>query len=89
MPGRKFLTLFKQRHHKILSSRIAQNLAVNRAVALNNKSLDQFFQTCQKYFDFLQIHDKPQNIYNVDETGLSGSQGSTKILCKKDTHILI
>ena len=81
LPVRKFLILFKQRHHKILSSRIAKNLDVNRAVALNNNSLDQFFQTCQKYFDFLQIHNKPQNIYNVDETGFSGSQGSTKILC--------
>ena len=36
LPGRKFLILFKQRHHNILSSRIAKNLAVNRAVALNN-----------------------------------------------------
>ncbi len=26
--------------------------------------------------------DKPQNVYNVDETGLSGSQ-SARILCKK------
>ena len=89
LPGRKFFILFKQRHHKILSSRIAQNLAVNRAVALNNDSLDQFFQICQKYYDYLEIHNKPQYVYNVDETGLSGNQGCTKILCKKGTNILI
>jgi hypothetical protein len=29
------------------------------------------------------MHDKPQNVYNVDETGFSGSQGSARILCKK------
>jgi hypothetical protein len=42
-----------------------------------------------KYYDYLEIHNKPQYVYNVDETGLSGSQGCTIILCKKGTNILI
>ena len=42
-PGRTFFRLFKQRHHDILSSRLAQNLPVNRAIAINNHSLDEFF----------------------------------------------
>ena len=42
-PGRTFFRLFKQRHH-MLSSKIAQNLPVNRAVAINNHSLDEFFK---------------------------------------------
>ena len=82
-PGRTFFRLFKQRHNDILSSRLAQNLPVNRAIAINNHSLDKFFEICRKYYDHLELNDKPQNIYNVDETGLSGSQGCTRILCKK------
>jgi hypothetical protein len=58
-------------------------LPVNRDIAINNHSLDQFFEICRKYYDHLELNDKPQNIYNVDETGLSGSQGCTRILCKK------
>ena len=82
-PGKTFFKLFKQRHHNILSSRIAQNLPLNRAVALNSLNLDEFFQTCRKYYDYLEMHDKPQNVYNVDEISLSDSQGSARILCKK------
>jgi hypothetical protein len=89
LPNGKFLILLNQRHHKTLSSRIAQNLAVKKAIALNNDSLEQLFQICQKYYDYLEIHNKPQYVYNVDETGLSGSQGCTKILCKIGTNILI
>ncbi len=82
-PGRTFFRLFKQRHHDILSSRLAQNLSVNRAIAINNHSLDEFFEICRKYYDHLELNDKPQNIYNVDETGLSGCKGCTRILRKR------
>jgi len=56
---------------------------MNRAQSLNSTNLDLFFEMCQKYYDHLEMHDKPHNIYNVDESGFSGDQGGLKILCKK------
>ena len=43
LPGRKFFILFRQRHQKMFASRIAQNLAANRVVDLNNNSFKRRF----------------------------------------------
>ena len=67
----------------MISPRIAQNLPVHRAVAINNHSLEEFFEICRKYYDHLDMNYKPQKIYNMDESGLSGRQGCTRILCLK------
>ena len=56
---------------------------MNRAQSLNSTNLDLFFEMCQNYYDHLEMHDKPQNIYNVDESGFSGDQGGQKICAKK------
>jgi hypothetical protein len=73
------------------SERLAQNLPSNRAQSLTPAKIDVCFQMCLKYYDFLDIHAKPQNIYNCDESGFSGNQGSKRVLCKKgikyDYHI--
>jgi hypothetical protein len=71
--------LFKNRWKHALSERKAQNLAMNRAQSMTSTNLILFFEMCQKYYDNLEIHDKPHNLYNVDESGFSGDQGGLKI----------
>jgi transposase-like protein len=83
IPGRSFFRGFLSRWNHVISRRLAGNLPVNRAAALSSHNINQFFDLCQKYYDYLDIHNKPQNVYNVDESGLSGSQGSLQIFCKK------
>jgi len=41
---------------------------MNRAQSMTSTNLILFFEMCQKYYDNLEIHDKPHNIYNVDES---------------------
>ena len=83
IPGKTFLKNFRERWKHRLSDRLAQNLPSNRAQSLTPAKIDDFFQMCLKYYDFLDIHAKPQNIYNCDESGFSGNQGSKRVLCKK------
>ena len=52
---------------------------MNHAQSMTSTNLILFFEMCQKYYDNLEIHDKPHNLYNVDESGFSGDQGGLKI----------
>jgi hypothetical protein len=83
LPGRKFAELFKKRWRKELSVRMAQNVPKNRAEALTTENVNRFFANIIELYKSLEIFDKPQNIFNVDETGFCGDQGTKRILCRK------
>ena len=42
-----------------------------------------FFDKLSEIFSKLNLQAKPQNIYNVDETGFQTDIGSQKIFCKR------
>ncbi len=77
---------FKERHHDKLSLRIAQNVDKRRAKALTEESLQTYFDLIDKKIRELKLEDKPMNIFNCDETGLSGDQGKKRVLFKRGNH---
>lgn len=84
LAGRKWLHAFFQRH-KELSVRLPERTSISRAIGFNR-------QKVKMYFDLLgnSLFDQegrrlipPENIYNVDETGLTICQKSHRIIAKK------
>ncbi len=84
MAGRKWLRGFLNRHSE-LSVRLPERTSISREMGFNR-------QKVKMYFDLLgnTLFDEngtrlipPENVYNVDETGLTVCQKSQKILAKK------
>ena len=79
-PGQRWYKLFMQRH-KELSERVPANLSYSRAKGMNSKYISPFFDMLNKLYT--QYNFPQENIFNCDETGFSGSRGSTPIICKR------
>lgn len=84
LAGRKWLSGFLKRHSE-LSVRLPERTSISRAIGFNR-------QKVKMYFDLLgnTLFDEngtrlipPENVYNVDETGLTICQKSQKIVAKK------
>lgn len=82
-PGRDWMYSFENRWKTVLTRRVSQPLPANRAYACNDHILSDFYDKLEAVLDRLQLHDKPQNIFNVDETGFQTDVGVRKILCKR------
>ena len=39
----------------------------------NNEALDSYYRELKSILDNCNLHDKPENIYNIDETGIYAS----------------
>lgn len=66
--GRKWLKGFLQRHPDI-ARRKSQHLNEARAQKLNKFIVNDYFKTLREVMGKLDIIDKPERIYNVDEKG--------------------
>jgi len=62
---------------------VAQPLPANRAFACNQAVVDDFFENLSSAYDRLGLRGKPQNIFNVDETGFQTDIGSQMMFCKR------
>jgi hypothetical protein len=82
-PGIEWMYGFERRWKTELTRRVAQPLPANRAYACNSRVVGDFFDKLSAIFERLDLHSKPQNIFNVDETGFQTDIGSQKIFCKK------
>jgi len=49
----------------------------------NNEALDSYYRELKSILDSYNLHDKPENIYNVDETGMPLDHRASHILAKK------
>ena len=74
---------FKARHKSKLSSKTANNLTRNRAGCLTPKSLADYFKILGETLENLGIKDRPENIFNCDETSFSGINRPKKVFCNK------
>ena len=82
-PGIEWLYGFERRWKCELTRRVAQPLPANRAYACNSRVVNDFFDKLSEIFSRLNLQAKPQNIFNVDETGFQTDIGSQKIFCKR------
>ena len=67
--GIDWLYGFEKRWKDELTRRVAQPLPASRAYACNPSVVDDFFQKLASTCECLNLNRKPQNIFNVDETG--------------------
>jgi len=49
----------------------------------NNEALDSYYRKSKGILDNYNLHDKPENTYNVDETGMPLDYQAPCILAKK------
>ena len=82
-PGRDWMYGFERRWKHELTRRAGQPMPANRAFACNEHVVNDFFEKLESAIDRLQIRNKPQNIFNVDETGFQTDIGQQKILCRR------
>ena len=77
------MVAFEARWRGELTRRVGQPLTANRAYDCNAAVVDDFFEKLGASVDRLGICGKPQNVFNVDETGFQTDIGKQKIFCKR------
>ena len=82
-PGQDWMYGFEARWRDQLTRRVGQPLPASRAYACNEQVVNDFFEKLSATLHRLGIAEKPQNIFNVDETGFSTDIGNQKILCRR------
>ena len=83
VPGDDWWRLFMKRHPE-LTKRKPQALQMVRAKVATPEVINHWFQQCLKLtLDELGLHDKPQCIFNVDESGFPLSGRPAHIVCKR------
>lgn len=82
-PGIEWMTSFEARWKAELSRRVGQPLPASRAYACNSAVVDHFFEKLTATVERLDLAGKPQNIFNVDETGFQTDIGKQKVFCKR------
>ena len=81
--GKEWLQSFMKRHPEI-SLRTPQPTSLARASGFNKTQVTRFFNIIEEIID--QHNITPNNIWNMDESGLTVVQKVSKILAKKGKH---
>ena len=82
-PGRDWYENFMKRWRNELSLRKPELLTLNRALACNKPVVDAWFTLLSNKLTQLGLTDKPSQIFNCDESGLSTNPGMSKIITKR------
>lgn len=84
-PGNDFLCGFEKRWKNQLTKRKPEILTANRIRSLSKDSLEAYFETTKTIYDQNLLHDCPERIFNLDETGLVVDQWARKCFFKRGT----
>lgn len=90
MAGYAWLSSFLERNPEI-SVRQAEGLSVARAQGMSRPEADGFFKLLRQVMEEENLMDKPQNIFNMDESGIQLTNKPGKVLTTKgakDVHVL-
>lgn len=79
-PGHNWWDKFKKRHSKDLTLRKPDNLDRGRSRMANQTVMNQHFELLKTTMDKLGITDKPERIFNCDESGISMNYKSGKVV---------
>lgn len=91
MAGYDWLKLFLKRN-KELSVRQSQGLSLARSQGMNREEAKGFFDLLQKMYTENNMFVKPENIFNMDETGFQVNNEAGVVIATKgakDVHTLI
>ncbi|KAI4455461.1 madf domain transcription factor [Holotrichia oblita] len=86
LPGVDWCIAFEKRWKQEISRRVAQNLPKNRALAGTHDVMLDFHNKIKELTEKYDLTNKPQNIFNCDETGFQTDAGTQKVLCKRGTR---
>jgi len=88
VPGEDWLKEFRNRHKETLGYRLKNTISKQRACSLNSSTLNQFYNIIEGELTELNLHNRPQNIFNCDETGFQSYGSRSKVFCsKKDSNV--
>ena len=76
---------FHQRHPQ-LTLRTAEPVSLARASGTRPEILERYFNLLEKTLDELEIHSKPCQIFNMDETGMQLDPLAPKVIAKKGSR---
>ena len=65
-----WLTKFLRRHPEVKTKK-PKRLEMVRAKTVTKAVIDSYFEELKNILDEHQLHDKPERVFNIDETGLS------------------
>lgn len=83
MAGEEWFRSFMKRNPE-LSVRAAQATSLSRATSFNRTNVDAFYDNLQIVMD--RDHFEPQDIYNVDETGVTTVQKPDRVVARRGTR---
>lgn len=62
-----------------------QKLSVHRAKSTSQEKIKKYFEELSKIMVANNLLDKPNRIFNIDETGITSDHAPPKIVCNKNT----
>ncbi|XP_045445765.1 uncharacterized protein LOC123653829 [Melitaea cinxia] len=80
MAGEEWFRMFMKRNPE-LSVRVAQATSLSRATSFNRSNVDSFYDNLATVMERYKF--EPQNIYNVDETGITTVQKPDRIVARR------
>jgi hypothetical protein len=86
--GWEWIYQFLKRHPRI-TVRKAENLSINRALGMSRSEVGAFFEILERNMIELVLPDKPDRIFNADESGLQMNTRGKHVVCgksKKNVH---
>jgi len=83
VPGEDWLKEFRNRHKGALGFRIKNTISRQRSCSLNEKTLNDFYDILEEQFITLDLHRRPQNVFNCDESGFQSFSCRGKVFCSK------
>ena len=64
----------------------SQKLAISRAKSASSGVLSNYYKELGTIFTSNNLKDKPERIWNIDETGVSTEHSPMRIVCHTDTN---
>ena len=83
MAGKDWFLSFMKRHKKSISLRKPEALSKARARGVNKESVQKFYDILKTVIAEFGLQDKPQNIFNVDESGFPMNNRPEKVVGEK------